>query len=71
MLSILTSLNQKVNNKLAILAGFHRSTLEHIIKDSVKNPGIKTLYRIATALNMTLSEFLNFPEMDETIFDDE
>jgi transcriptional regulator with XRE-family HTH domain len=58
-------------NKLATLAGFHRSTLEHIIKDSVKDPRVKTLYKIATALNMTISELLDFPEMNEIVFDEE
>jgi transcriptional regulator with XRE-family HTH domain len=58
-------------NKLATLAGFNRSTLEHIIKDSVKDPRVKTLYKIATAFNMTLSELLDFPEMNEVVFDDE
>jgi len=58
-------------NKLATLAGFNRSTLEHIIKDSVKDPRIKTLYKIAIVFNMTLSELLDFPEMNEIFFEDE
>jgi len=57
-------------NKLATLAGFHRSTLEHLFKDSVKDPRIKTLYKIATAFNMTLSELFDFPEMNEVMFDE-
>jgi len=42
-----------------------------LTNNNVENPGAYTLSKVATALNMTLSEFLNFPEMNETIFDNE
>ena len=57
-------------NKVASLAGFDRSTLAQLINNNVKNPGAYTLYKVATALNMTLSEFLDFHEMNHTIFEE-
>jgi len=57
-------------NKVASLAGFDRSTLAQLTNNNVKNPGAYTLYKVATALNMTLSEFMDFPEMNETVFED-
>ena len=56
-------------NKVASLAGFDRSTLAQLTNNNVKNPGAYTLYKVATALNMTLSEFMDFPEMNEMIFE--
>ncbi len=58
-------------NKLATLSGVRQSTLDNIIKGHTKNPKLKTLHRISVGLQMTVSQFLDFPEMDETIFDDE
>lgn len=58
-------------NKLATLAGVRQSTLDNIIKGHTKNPKLKTLHRISVGLQMTVSQFLDFPEMDETIFEDE
>ena len=57
-------------NKVASLAGFDRSTLAQLTNNNVKNPGAYTLYKVATALNMTLSEFMDFPEMNEMIFEE-
>lgn len=36
-----------------------------------KNPKLKTLHRIAVGLNMTVSELLDFYELNELILDDE
>jgi transcriptional regulator with XRE-family HTH domain len=58
-------------NKLATLSGLTQSTLEDIMNGRTKNPKLKTLHRIAIGLDMKLSELLNFPEMNETKFDDE
>ena len=58
-------------NKLATLSGIRQSTLENIVKGNTKTPTLKTLHRIATGLGMTISELLDFQEMNETIFDDE
>ena len=36
-----------------------------------KNPRIKTLHKIAIAFNMTLAEFLDFPELNAYSFEDD
>jgi transcriptional regulator with XRE-family HTH domain len=58
-------------NKLATLSGLSHSTLENIIKGNTKSTGIRSLHRIAQGLNMTLSEFFDFSEINEVIPDDE
>lgn len=58
-------------NKLATLSGLTQSTLEDIMNGKTKNPKLKTLHRISIGLEMKLSELLDFPEMNETKFDDE
>lgn len=58
-------------NRLATLSGVTQSTVQDIMHGKAKNPKLKTLHKIATGLNMTLSELLDFPEMNETIFEDE
>jgi transcriptional regulator with XRE-family HTH domain len=58
-------------NKLATLSGITQSTLENLVLGKTKNPKLKTLHKISAGLSMTISEFLDFPEMNETIFDDE
>jgi transcriptional regulator with XRE-family HTH domain len=58
-------------NRLATLSGIRQSTLENIKKGNTKSPTLKTLHRIATGLGMTISQLLDFQEMNETIFDDE
>jgi transcriptional regulator with XRE-family HTH domain len=57
-------------NKLATLSGLTQSTINSILKGTTKSPQLKTLHIIASALGMTVSEFLNFPEMDELCFED-
>ncbi|WP_086315293.1 hypothetical protein A5821_002739 [Enterococcus sp. 7F3_DIV0205] len=58
-------------NKLATLSGITQSTVDNIMKGNTKNPKLKTLHKLATGLDMTVSELLDFPEMNNTIFDDE
>lgn len=58
-------------NKLATLSGITQSTVENIMSGKTKNPKLKTLHKLAIGLNMSVSELLDFPEMNETIFDDE
>lgn len=58
-------------NKLASLSGITQSTVENIMSGKTKNPKLKTLHKLAVGLGMTVSELLDFPEMNETIFDDE
>ncbi len=58
-------------NKLATLSGITQSTVENLMKGKTKNPKLKTLHKLAIGLDMTVSDLLNFPEMNETIFEDE
>jgi len=63
---------QKITvNKLATLSGMTQSTLENIVKGNTKQPGLRTLHRLAQGLGMTLSQFLDFPEIEETQLEDE
>ncbi len=58
-------------NKLATLSGITQSTVENIMSGKTKNPKLKTLHKLAIGLDMTVSELLDFPEMNETQFEDE
>ncbi len=57
-------------NKLSTLSGITQSTVQDLITGKSKNPKLKTLHKIAIGLNMTLSELLDFEELNETLFDD-
>ncbi len=57
-------------NKLANMSGVKQSTLDNIMRGLTKNPRVKTLHKIAIAFNMTLSEFLDFNELNDYSFDD-
>ena len=58
-------------NKLATLSGITQSTVENIMNGKTKNPKLKTLHKLAIGLDMTISDLLDFPEMNETVFEDE
>ena len=58
-------------NKLSTLSGITQSTVDNIMKGVTKNPGLKTLHKLAVGLDMTVSELLDFPEMNEAVFEDE
>lgn len=58
-------------NKLANLSGITQSTVDNLMRGKTKNPKLKTLHKLAIGLNMTVSELLDFYEMNETAFDDE
>lgn len=58
-------------NKLATLSGITQSTVENVVHGKTHNPKLKTLHRLACGLDMTISELLDFPEMNETRFDDD
>lgn len=58
-------------NRLATLSGLKQSTISNIILGTSKNPKIHTLHKIAVVFNMTLSEFLDFPELNEYQIDEE
>ena len=57
-------------NKLATLSGLKQSTIDNIIHGTSKNPKALTLHRIAVTFNMTLSEFLDFQELNEYSIED-
>ncbi len=58
-------------NKLATLSGITQSTVENLMAGKTKNPKLKTLHKLAVGLDMTVSELLDFPAMNETAFEDE
>lgn len=58
-------------NKLSVLSGISHTTIQDIISCKTKNVKLKTLHKIAVGLDMTISQLLDFPEMNETIFEDE
>ena len=58
-------------NKLSSMSDVKQSTLDNIVRGLTKNPGVKTLHKIATAFNMTLAEFLDFEELNDYCFDEE
>lgn len=58
-------------NKLAKMSDVKQSTIDNIMHGSSKNPGVQTLHKIALTFNMTLAEFLDFPELNEFSFDED
>lgn len=58
-------------NKLATFSGLKQSTINNIISGVSRNPTARTLHMIAVTFNMTLSEFLDFKELNEYSFDEE
>lgn len=58
-------------NKLATLAGLKQSTVNNIICGTSRNPKVRTLHKLAAVFGMTLSEFLDFPELNDYSIDDE
>ena len=58
-------------NKLAEMSNVKQSTLDNIMHGNSKNPKIVTLHKIAYAFGMTLSEFLDFPAINEFTFEDD
>ncbi len=57
-------------NKLATMSDVKQSTPDNIMRGCTKNPDVRALHKIALTFNMTLSEFLNFEELNEYSFDD-
>ena len=58
-------------NKLAKMSNMRQSTIDNIMHGSSKNPGVQTLHKIALTFNMTLAEFLDFPELNDFSFEDD
>ena len=58
-------------NKLAVMSDVSQSTLDNIVRGLTKNPGVKTIHKVANAFSMTLAEFLDFDELNEYSFEDD
>ena len=58
-------------NKLATMSDVKQSTLDNMVRGITKNPSVKTLHKLAVAFNMTLSEFLDFDELNNYSFEDD
>ncbi len=58
-------------NKLAEMSGVRQSTIYNLVCGASANPTIRTLHKIAIAFNMTLAEFLDYPELNDYSFDDD
>lgn len=72
VMRISTLCNQRgiAYNKLATMCGLNQSTIDNIVRGVTKDPRIQTLHHIAIGLNMTLSEFLDFKELNNYSFDE-
>ena len=57
-------------NRLAVMSGLKQSTIDTIIHGRSRNPKARTLHKIANTFNMTLSEFLDYPELNDYILED-
>lgn len=58
-------------NKLANMSDVKQSTLDNIVRGITKNPRVKTLHKLAIAFNMTLSELLDFDELNDYSFEED
>ena len=58
-------------NRLATMSDVKQSTLDNIVRGLTRNPRVKTLHKLALAFNMTLAEFLDFQERNDSAFDDD
>ena len=56
--------------QLAAMSGLRQSTVNNIMHGQSTSLGTVTIHKIANALNMTLSEFVNFKELNEYSFDE-
>ncbi len=58
-------------NRLATLSGLKQTTIDNIIRGTSRHPKVHTPHQMAVTFNMTLSQFLDFPELNEYPIDDE
>jgi len=58
-------------NQLATMSNVSQSTLNNIMHGASRNPQVQTLHKIALTFNMTLAEFLDYPELNEVSFDED
>ena len=56
-------------NALANMSGLSQATVDSILHGRSQNPKLQTIHKIA--INMTLSEFLDFPELNDFDFEGE
>ena len=54
-----------------ITSGIRQSTLHNLVCGASVNPTMRTMHKIAIAFNMTLAEFLDFPDLNNYSFDDD
>ena len=66
----IAEIKKTFRHKLATMSGLSYSTLNSILRGKSKSPTLGTLIRIASALNMTILEFLNVPEIVNFSYDD-
>ncbi|MCI8387268.1 MAG: helix-turn-helix domain-containing protein [Clostridiales bacterium] len=57
-------------DKLAKMSGLSHTIINKIVCGSIKAPKLITLHKIALTFGMTLSEFFNYPELNDFSFDD-
>ena len=57
-------------NKLSKMSNVRQSSIDNIVNGRTQNPGVVNLHKIASALNMTLAEFLDFKELNAFSFED-
>jgi len=57
--------------QLSQMSGVSHSTLDNFVNRKTFNPRIRTLHKIAIAFGMTLAEFLDFPDLNNYVFDEE
>lgn len=57
--------------QLSQMSGISHSTLDNFVNRKTFNPRIRTLHKIAIAFGMTLAEFLDFPDLNNYVFDEE
>ncbi len=57
-------------NRLAAMSGVKQSTLDNIVRGETRNPRVRTLHLVANAFGMTLSEFLDFEDLNAYAFDE-
>ena len=58
-------------HRLAKMSSLRQSTVDNIIRGNTKDPRVSTLHHIALGFNMTLTEFLDFPELNDYAFDED
>ncbi len=57
-------------NKLAKMSGVPQGTLNNIMQGYTKKPNVVVIYKVATALNLTLSEFYDTPTFRNEILEE-